>query len=128
MALSKIKKIRLGKFDRLWSKIARNETPYCEYCRVTQGLNAHHFKGRSCKATRLMMENAVILCASHHVFNHLFSAHKTPEVFERWFKETFPERHRAIIKKAQTMLSEREAIKEFNEQIRTKETETSQRV
>jgi hypothetical protein len=115
MGYSKIKKIKLSKYDTQWSKIAREKTPYCEYCKQTEGLNAHHFKGRSCKATRLMMENAVILCVSHHVFNHEFSAHKTPEKFERWFKETFPDRHRAIIVKAQTMMSEREAIKEFIE-------------
>jgi hypothetical protein len=62
-----------------------------------------------------MMENAVILFTSHHVFNHEFSAHKTPEKFERWFKKTYPKRHRAIIVKAQTMMSERESIKEFIE-------------
>jgi hypothetical protein len=117
MGYSKIKKIKLSKYDKEWSKTAREKTPYCEYCKMTEGLNAHHFKGRSCKATRLMMENAVVLCVSHHVFNHLFSAHKTPEAFTKWFKKTFPDRHRAIIKKAQTMMSEREAIKEFTQII-----------
>lgn len=119
--LSKIKKIRLGKWDKIWSAITRKAYPFCEYCRVNgifTPLNAHHFKGRSCKATRFMLENAVILCTKHHVFSSEFSAHKTPEKFERWFKKEFPERYKAIRKKAQTMMSEREAIKEFEELIK----------
>jgi hypothetical protein len=64
-----------------------------------------------------MKENAVILCASHHVFSSDFSAHKTPEKFERWFKKEFPTRHRAIIKKAQGKMTEREAISEFEQLI-----------
>ncbi len=113
MGISKIKKIKIGKYDKLWSKLARELKPRCEYCGSYEFLNAHHFKGRACKATRLMMENAVVLCSSHHVFNSDFSAHKTPEKFERWFKKEFPKRYKAIIKKAQTMMSERLAIAEF---------------
>lgn len=60
-----------------------------------------------------MLDNGVTLCAGHHTFNHQFSAHRTPEAFTRWFKKNFPDRYRSIIKKAQVMMSEREAIKEF---------------
>ena len=60
-----------------------------------------------------MLDNGVTLCASHHTFNHQFSAHRTPEAFTRWFKKTFPDRYHNVIKKAQLMMSEREAIKEF---------------
>jgi hypothetical protein len=88
----------------------------CLYCGGTAWLNAHHLKGRSCKSTRLLLINGVTLCASHHVFNHDFSAHKTPEKFERWFKKTFPDRYKQITKRAQIMVSEREAINEFKEQ------------
>lgn len=98
--------------------MVRDRDGKCLYCGRTEGLNAHHFKGRSCKATRLMLENGISLCVSHHVFNHEFSAHKTPEAFTKWFKKTYPERHRAIIKKAQTIIPERLAIQEFiHEQI-----------
>jgi hypothetical protein len=61
-----------------------------------------------------MLDNGVTLCAGHHTFNYEFSAHRAPEAFTRWFKKTYPDRHKAIIKKAQTMMSEREAIQEFN--------------
>lgn len=115
--VSKIKKIRLSTYDEQWSKKARELQPNCEYCGSPEFLNAHHYKGRSCKATRLMMENAVILCSKHHVFSSDFSAHKTPEKFERWFKKKFPERRKRIIKKAQTMMTERAAIEEFKNEI-----------
>lgn len=109
----KNKKIRISKYDKEWSLFARHAQKSCEYCGVTANLNAHHFKGRACKSTRLMMDNAVILCVSHHVFNSEFSAHKTPEKFQRWFKKKFPVRYRAIIKKAQTYMTEKQAITEF---------------
>jgi hypothetical protein len=113
MSYSKIRKIRLSTYDRKWSKLARERTPYCEICRKTEYLAAHHFMRRGVKATRLMLDNSVVLCASHHVFSSDWSAHKTPEKFDRWFKKTHPDRYKVIIKRAQTMMTEREAIKEF---------------
>lgn len=113
MTYSKIKKIRLSKYDKLWSKQAREKTPYCWYCGSPDNLNAHHFIRRSIKVTRLDLLNCVVLCSSHHTFNNDFSAHRTPEKFERWFKQTFPKRWKAIREKAKIMISEREAIKEF---------------
>jgi hypothetical protein len=115
MSYSKIKKVRISKYDKLWSALVRKRGGRCLYelCDETKYLNAHHFKGRSCKATRLMLENGISLCAMHHVFSANFSAHKTPEKFGRWFKKKFPDRYKAIIKKAQTMMSERAAIQEF---------------
>ena len=115
MGISKIKKIKLSKFDIIWSKFVRERDGECLYCKRKEGLNAHHFKGRSCKATRLLLDNGVTLCTSHHVFNHEFSAHKTPERFERWFKKTYPDRYKEIRTRAQTMMTERNAIKEFQE-------------
>lgn len=113
MGYSKTKKIRLSKYDTIWSRMVRERDRKCLYCGRTEGLNAHHFKGRSCKATRLMLDNGISLCTSHHVFNHQFSAHKTPEAFTKWFKKEYPKRYRAIIKKAQTIMSERDAVNEF---------------
>ncbi len=60
-----------------------------------------------------MLDNLVVLCPSHHTLNSDFSAHKTPEAFSRWFQEKFSDRYRNVIKKAQVMMSEREAIQEF---------------
>ena len=57
--------------------------------------------------------HGVSLCSAHHVFSSDWSAHKTPEKFTRWFKKTYPNRYNAITKKAQKMVSEREAIKSF---------------
>ncbi len=60
-----------------------------------------------------MLDNGITLCPGCHTFSSVFSAHKTPEAFTRWFKKSFPDRYKSIIKKAQTMMSEREAIAEF---------------
>jgi hypothetical protein len=68
------------------------------------------------KATRLDLDNGITLCPSHHTFSHEFSAHRTPEAFTRWFKRSYPHRNKAMIKKAQAMMTERQAITEFEEQ------------
>jgi hypothetical protein len=83
------------------------------YCGKTEYLAAHHFIRRGVKSTRLELDNGVTLCAGHHTFNYQFSAHRTPEAFTRWFKKTYPDRARAMVKKAQIMMSERQAIAEF---------------
>jgi 5-methylcytosine-specific restriction endonuclease McrA len=115
VSYSKTKKVRLSKYDALWSRMVRERDGACLYCGRKDYLQAHHFKGRSCKATRLMLENGVTLCSSHHTFNYQFSAHRTPEAFAKWFKKTFPDRHKVIVKKAQQMMSERLAIQEFTD-------------
>ncbi len=108
-----INKIRISTYDAKWSKKARGLRPYCEYCGATENLNAHHYIRRSVKSTRLFLPNAVILCAKHHVFNHEFSAHKTPEKFKRWFKKMFPDRLKEILKKEKEYMTEKMAIEEF---------------
>lgn len=108
-----INAIRLSKYDKIWAKKVRERDGACLYCGSTEYLNAHHFKGRASKSTRLMLENGVTLCSKHHVFSSEWSAHKTPEKFTKWFKKNFADRYKLIIKKAQTMMSERLAIQEF---------------
>lgn len=68
---------------------------------------------RGIKAIRLDPVNGIALCAACHAFSHAFSAHKTPEAFMRWFKRTYPERHRHLVKKQRTVTTERAAIAEF---------------
>jgi hypothetical protein len=122
MGYSKIKKIRLGKWDKIWSQMVRTRDERCAYKYCPNGnLAAHHIKGRSCKATRFLISNGISLCPSHHVFNHEFSAHKTPEKFERWFKKEFPERWKQIRAKTKTIQTERQAILEFQSLIKESE-------
>ncbi len=115
MGISKIKKIRVSTYDKKWSKEAREKTPFCWYCGSTENLNAHHFIRRAIKSCRLLLENAVILCAKHHVFSHEFSAHKTPEKFIKWFKSKFSGHFKFLTKRAQVHMTELQAIKEWKE-------------
>ena len=113
--IGKTRKIRLSTYDAKWSKKAREEYPFCEVCDKTEHLAAHHYIGRRVKATRLLIENAVILCPSHHVFNSEFSAHLTPEAFKRWFKEIYPARETFLASQSVLNKTERQAIKEYQE-------------
>ncbi len=111
--LSKIKKIRISKYDRLWSLEVRARDEECLKCGRTENLAAHHFVRRSVKPTRLMIENGITLCPSCHVFSHVFSAHRTPEMFKKWFKGRYPSRYRKVIEKEKQYMTERMAIAEF---------------
>lgn len=111
--LSKIKKVRLSGYDKAWSRLVRTRDGGCLVCGRAELIDAHHFIGRSAKSVRLELENGISLCKSHHVFNHEFSAHRTPKDFKDWFREKYPERAKRMEAKAQTHMTEREAIKEF---------------
>lgn len=115
MSYSKIRKVRISKFDKEWSKRAREDTPFCAFCGQQQNLAAHHIVRRSVKSTRLLLINAVVLCPSHHVFNHLFSAHRTPEAFKKWVTKQYPDRMKTLKKRERIMMNERQAIAEFQQ-------------
>jgi hypothetical protein len=66
-----------------------------------------------------MLENGVTLCVWCHAFNSEFSAHRTPEAFNRWFKDHFRERAKLVEQKANISMPERLAIKEFVEKYET---------
>jgi hypothetical protein len=114
---AKSMKLRFSTYDKRWSKLVRERDGKCLYCGRTTPyvLNAHHLKGRACKATRLMLENGFTLCIMCHTWSSEFSAHKTPEAFRRWCKKTYPDRVKAIEQRAKQHISERQAIEEFQQ-------------
>jgi len=76
------RKILENKLDTLSAKICRMKGA-CEVCGKSDGvLNAHHFKSRVYKGVRWYLPNLICLCTHCHVFNHKFSAHRTPEAFK----------------------------------------------
>ncbi len=63
---------------------------------------------------RLTMENDFLKSSCRPPYlQYQFSAHRTPEAFTRWFKQTYPDRAKAMVQKAQTMMTERQAVAEF---------------
>lgn len=119
MSYSKITKIKMSTYDIKWSKMARELTPYCWVCETTQNLAAHHFIRRAIKSTRLDIMNAVILCPSHHVFNHEFSAHKTPEKFKEWYKKEYRGHYDYLMERQKVHMTERQAKIDFKEKYET---------
>jgi hypothetical protein len=117
-------KLRFSAHDKRWSKLVRERDGKCLHCGRSGDqyvLNAHHYKGRAEKATRLMPENGITLCVMCHTWSSEFSAHKTPEAFRKWFKKEYPDRVKLIEAKAKTHLSERQAIQEFNALLQSKD-------
>lgn len=65
-------RIRLGKYDKIWSKIVRQRDGRCRkagcYKKEPEHvLNAHHIHPRGRKATRFLLDNGITLCFSHHI-------------------------------------------------------------
>ena len=120
--LSKIKKIRISKYDKIWSRTVRERDNFtCQVCGRydTTYSAAHHILRRGIKSTRLQPFNGITLCPGCHVFSHKFSAHRTPEAFKRWFEERFSERANRIHGLERVYKTERQAIKEFIEKYET---------
>lgn len=77
-----------NKCDKLWAEVIKLRAGNkCEYCSLTSGLNSHHIFSRSNGSVRHDLNNGICLCASHHVFNSKFSAHKAPAEFMAWIEE-----------------------------------------
>lgn len=116
-------KIRIGPWDRKWSLMVRrrdNFTCQVEGCGYYSEhyTAAHHIIRRGVKSTRLEPLNGITLCPSHHVFDHKFSAHKTPEAFKRWFKKRFSLRWELIKRLERKHMTERDAVREFQELLK----------
>jgi hypothetical protein len=79
-------KKQIKKLDDTWSAKIKLKG-YCEHCKKTIKLNAHHVFSRSNRSTRWDLENGICLCVGCHVFSSQFSAHKTPMEFAEWIKE-----------------------------------------
>lgn len=115
MGYSKTRRIKIDPLDKKWSVFVRERDGACEVCGKTEYLAAHHFIRRGISSLRYDLDNGITLCPSHHTFNYEFSAHRTPEAFDKWFKKTYPERYKYLKKKAQQIMSRHQAQKEFRE-------------
>lgn len=75
-------KIRLGKYDTLWSKLVRARDGRCLNCgkRPPYQLQAHHVMPRGRKATRFVLENGITLCAHCHTLGD-HSVHRVGKKF-----------------------------------------------
>ena len=108
-------KIRLTSWDRKWSQLVRKrDNDTCEACGNFGHTNAHHIESRAIKSLRFLPENGIALCAACHTFSHVFSAHKTPEAFKRWFKKRYSLRWEIIKARKRKHMSDLEAVAEFD--------------
>lgn len=108
-----LSKIHVDRFDKEWSRLVRERDGRCVVCGNPGPLDAHHFIRRGIAPVRLDLENGISLCKSHHVFNHEFSAHKTPSEFKNWFRKKWPTRAKILQDKANAYMSKNQAIQKF---------------
>lgn len=66
-----------------WSEIIRS-IGYCEKCKSTKALNAHHLQSKRWSGTKYRIENGICLCPSCHKFGKE-SAHSSM-VFYEWLR------------------------------------------
>ena len=103
------RKERLSK-EKEWAVTVKERAGWkCEYCGTTENLNAHHIFSRNNRSVKFDLDNGVCICASHHVFDPTFSAHKAPVEFIEWIKEYRGEEwYENLRRKAKTLLQDLE--------------------
>ena len=80
------------KSDDLWKKVIREKWRSCPINDGCKGnLDSHHLIGRANKITRHRIENGILLCSKHHVFDNKLSAHGAPLAFSEWLQKKLPE-------------------------------------
>ena len=77
------------KADKLWSEIIRS-IGYCFVCGTTRNLQAHHIIPKEVKELRWDLDNGVCLCAAHHRWSRIISAHQGSFMFYHYFTRRFP--------------------------------------
>ena len=106
-------KIRLGKWDKIWSKKVRERDGKCLNCGKTESLNAHHVMPRGRKSTRFVLDNGISLCAGCHVFSPN-SVHRTPEGSKAFCVRIIGlKKYKELEKMSLQLKTERQAIAEF---------------
>ena len=112
-------KIRLGKWDKIWSKLVRERDSQCMKpgCgkKPPYVLNAHHIRPRGRKSTRFLLDNGITFCFSHDTGTD-DSVHRIGNQFiiDIIGKKEF----NRLDKLSLQMKSERQAIKEFEESLK----------
>lgn len=82
-----MKKVIIGKLDKVWSELIKlKDGNKCKKCGKVDGLSSHHIFGRRKFSTRWDLDNGITLCDQHHTKDGSFSAHLTPKMFEIWLK------------------------------------------
>jgi len=77
-----------NKADKLWrEKVKERFAGKCVVCGATQYVQCHHLLPRELAEWRVELENGILLCASHHKYSRLLSAHKNPVAFAVWMMD-----------------------------------------
>ena len=77
------------KADKLWAEIIRS-IGYCFVCGTTKNLQAHHIVPKEREELRWDLNNGVCLCATHHRWCRIISAHQGSFIFYYYFVKRFP--------------------------------------
>lgn len=87
------------KADGIWGAIV-HQREGCEMkgaggLQCSPNLNADHIYTRSIKHMRHDLDNAQLICVSHHMWKHNYSI-----LFSEWFRTTQPEKHQRLMEKS----------------------------
>ena len=93
--LKKQIRLNLKRKDTAWSIEIRKDN--CLVCSTNEKLNAHHLIPREIKETRHLYLNGVSLCALHHIYCRLYSAHKNSAMFLLILRQKKPEQYNWLI-------------------------------
>jgi len=81
------------KSDRLWSKlVALSYNNKCAICNTSDFTQAHHLIPREMYSHRHDLNNAILLCCSHHKYSFQLSAHRAAAEFFKWLIKNYPEK------------------------------------
>ena len=75
-----------NRLDKEWRlKALERDGHKCVICGSTERINVHHIISRSVKELRHDLDNAICVCALHHMFDRYISCHKGSFAFIIWF-------------------------------------------
>jgi hypothetical protein len=101
-----------NKCDKIWKElVTKAYLGKCAICKSTDYCQAHHMIPRIMTSHRHIVENGILLCASHHKYSFELSPHKAPVEFFKWMIMHHPDKWDWLLKQQPS----REHVSTFKE-------------
>lgn len=85
------RRLKLTKEDKEWARrVKERDGNQCVICGRCDQLHSHHIIPREIHETKFDINNGITLCAKHHMFNRIISAHNNPLAMFMWMEEFRP--------------------------------------
>jgi len=104
LSITKINKAQKELDDAFSTLIRASANWICAVCGTSEYLHTHHIIPRENRPYRYSEDNGICLCAKHHKFSRVISAHNNPLSFYIWLEKFKPNLYKIAVERTKLLL------------------------